>query len=436
MKGYSLNHQKRNCKGRICKNKPLLRLTIVGGGYVGLTAALVFASEGFEVCLYDCDEERIATLQQKKAPFFEPKLQQLLNSTSLHFTSSFKEGASFGDVCFLCLPTPTDKSGNNDLSALFSFGEKLCKHHLSPLVVIKSTVLPGTADRFAKQFGMHVVSNPEFMQQGAAIQTFRYPDRVVLGFRNQEAGKTAFQLYRQLGIPKKHILCMDPISAEITKYGANVMLASRLSMINELARFSDHVGGNITAIYQGIASDPRIGNTYLTPGIGFGGSCLPKDLNAFATYSHSLDLSMPMLEAVAMTNDLLIPHFINRILHYYGKDGIQGRRLAIWGLSFKGGSDDRRGSPAQHIVCRLQDLGVETCCYDPLVPAASSASSPLAAAQGCDGVCLLTPHKEFQEVDLATLKHLLRLPVIFDGRNLLSKEEAQMLNFTYFGMGQ
>lgn len=390
-----------------------MRLTIIGCGYVGLVAGACFAEAGHDVTCVDVDERRIEMLRAGRAPFFEPGLEALLRSPRLTFSSTVVPA----DVVFIAVGTP-----DGDAAPVLNAAREALRV-LSPpgLLVIKSTVPVGTAAQVqALAANVDVVSNPEFLREGSAVDDFRNPSRVIVGTDSQRARAVLSGLYA--GSP---LLFMDTRSAELTKLASNAMLATRISFMNELARLAAHLGAGIDHVREGVGSDPRIGSGFLRAGIGYGGSCLPRDVRALA--------DSDLLRVVDAINERQKTLLVDAALRHFG-GSLRGRTFAVWGLAFKPGTDDVRESPAIALVEHLRAEGATVRAFDPVVK--SAFATALDTLDGADALFLATEWPEFVDVDFAEVKALLSSPVVFDGRNALPHAELKSLGFTYFGVGR
>ncbi|MBL8909913.1 MAG: UDP-glucose/GDP-mannose dehydrogenase family protein [Archangium sp.] len=393
-----------------------MRLAIIGSGYVGLVTGACFAEAGHDVVCVDHDPERLQSLRAGRAPFFEPGLSELVvaQRSRLRFEPRLTDPV---ELIFIAVgASPTDPDALTSLISALPEG----------LIVLKSTVAVGTADQLSRVFPhRHFVSNPEFLREGSALADFRNPDRVVLG--GPHADRVA-PLYAG-----KNVLLMDSRSAELSKFAANAMLATRVSFMNELARIADVQGADIQNVKRVLASDPRIGAAFLEPGIGFGGSCLPKDVHALAAHS-------PLLQAVEQANVRARAALIEKAVAHFG-GSLRGKRLALWGLAFKPNTDDTRQSPALAIAASLLELGAELAVFDPIARPTldariTRASSAEAAASGADALFVLTEWPEFSRFDLSRLRSLMKSPVVFDGRNSLDSAKARAAGVTVQVIGR
>ncbi len=431
-----------------------MRVAVVGTGYVGLVAGTCFAESGNDVVCLDIDEEKIERLRSGEVPIYEPGLADLLSRNisdgRLHFTTEYSEAIPGVDVAFIAVGTPPGEDGSADLKYVLSAARSIGEHMTGYVVVVdKSTVPVGTARKVMstlKESTNHpfdVVSNPEFLKEGAAIDDFLKPDRVVIGVESSRAAEAMMQLYGPFVRTGNPILEMDIESAEITKYAANAMLATRISFMNEIANLCDRVGANIDAVRKGIGTDARIGSRFLFAGCGYGGSCFPKDVKAVIKTASEHDYDFRTLRAVEDVNELQKSVLVNRVKEHYGS--IAGKRFALWGLAFKPGTDDMREAPAVVMANALLDAGATVCAYDPEAMEMSRnhylgdkidyVERPMDAVAGADGLLLITEWNEFRNPDFAAVKEGLREPVLFDGRNIWRRDLLENLGFTYYGIG-
>lgn len=439
-----------------------LNLSVIGAGYVGLVTGSCFSETGNEVVIMDVDREKIMKLKEGVVPIYEPYLDELiqknLRSGRLRFTCSLEEAVAHGKVIFICVNTPQ----NNDGSANLRFVEQVASGigkciDQYKIIVVKSTVPVGTCLRLKAiiaseikkrgvEISFDIASNPEFLREGSAIEDCMRPDRIVLGVENEESERTLKEIYLPLieaGIP---VIVMDILSSEMTKYAANAMLAARISFVNEIARMCERFGADVTMVMKGIGSDSRIGPKYLQAGIGFGGSCFPKDINALISLCKKSGLRPKLLETVLKTNVLQREHFLDKIRAYFNRD-LSGKRFAIWGISFKPNTDDIREAPSLYIIDSLTREGAFCMCYDPKAIGnarkyfagnryVSFAFDKYEVLKGADALILLTEWDCFRQPNFERVKKLLRNPVIFDGRNQYDPNLMKTLGFRYFSVGR
>ncbi|MBT6491807.1 MAG: UDP-glucose/GDP-mannose dehydrogenase family protein [Deltaproteobacteria bacterium] len=439
-----------------------MKVTIIGTGYVGLVTGTCLAEMGNTVSCVDIDEKKIACLNRGEMPIYEPGLEELVarnaESRRLSFTTELKTSLPESQVCFIAVGTPPDEDGSADRRYVLGAAKQIAELATQELVVaVKSTVPVGTCDRVqdvidsvlkerGADFKIHVVSNPEFLKEGMAVQDFMRPDRIVLGFNHEFASQTMCKLYSGFTRNGHPILLMSIRSSEMTKYAANAMLATRISFMNELARLCDAIGADIMDIRRGMGTDSRIGMPFLYAGIGYGGSCFPKDVKALAQVALESDCTANILEAVEHVNKHQKMFLANRIIQYFGGT-LKGKRIALWGLAFKPNTDDIRESPALTIAKRLTEAGAEVCAFDPVAqanaeaamahnPQISFATGMYAAAEGADAVVLATEWRQFRNPDLKKLKDSMQGNVFFDGRNQFEPGEMEIAGIEYHGVGR
>jgi UDPglucose 6-dehydrogenase len=432
-----------------------MKIAIVGTGYVGLVTGAGFSDFGHDVTCVDIDAARIAKLREGEVPFYEPGLHDLITRNTtlgrLHFTTSTAEAVAGAQVAFIAVGTPSADDGSADLSFVLEAARQI-GHAMTgfTVVVTKSTVPVGTAEKVREavasstRHAFAVASNPEFLKEGDAVNDFLKPSRVIIGVDDPRAAEVLRDAYRAVLRTSDRVQVMDIKSAELTKYAANCMLATRISFMNELARLCEVVGGDIEAVRKGIGSDPRIGNKFLFAGAGFGGSCFPKDLRALIHAARGVDVPLGVVEAVERANERQKRVLGERVLaHFKGK--LDGVRVALWGLAFKPETDDIRESPALTLIDQLRAGGAAVVGYDPAAMPNVRAQlggdielvkDAYAAATGADALVLVTEWHELRVPDLAKLRSLMRTPVLFDGRNVWDPAQARSAGFTYFGIGR
>jgi UDPglucose 6-dehydrogenase len=433
-----------------------MRIAVVGTGYVGLVAGTCFAESGNNVVCIDIDREKIAALEKGVVPIYEPGLEELLKRNvhdgRLSFTTDYAAGMARAQVVFIAVGTPPGEDGTADLRYVLAAARSIADHMQGYTVIVdKSTVPVGTAAKVAaaiKERTKHpfdVVSNPEFLKEGAAIDDFLKPDRVVIGSDSARASEVMEELYAPFVRTGNPILKMDIASAELTKYAANAMLATRISFMNEIANICSLVGADIDAVRRGIGSDARIGSRFLFAGVGYGGSCFPKDVQAIVRTAEERGYDFRILKAVEAVNESQKRVLIGMVQRHFGKD-LKGKRLAVWGLAFKPNTDDMREAPAIAVVEGLLAAGARVTAYDPEAMSEAKkrhfgdkieyADVPMAALEGADGLVLVTEWNEFRRPDFEAIKAALKTPVIFDGRNIYPRATLEKLGFTYYGIGQ
>ncbi|MFN0244537.1 MAG: UDP-glucose dehydrogenase family protein [Planctomycetota bacterium] len=432
-----------------------MRIAVVGTGYVGLVAGTCFAESGNHVVCIDIDAKKIEGLKQGVVPIYEPGLEELLRRNShdgrITFTTSYAEGVPRAEVVFIAVGTPPGENGSADLKYVLEAARSIGTHMTGYTVVVdKSTVPVGTAKKVAaalRESTRHefdVVSNPEFLKEGAAIDDFLKPDRVVIGSESTRAREVMDELYAPFVRTGNPILHMDIASAELTKYAANAMLATRISFMNEVANICSRVGANIDAVRKGIGSDARIGSKFLFAGIGYGGSCFPKDVKAVVKTASDLGYDFRILRAVEEVNELQKHVLVGMIQQKFGQN-LKGRTLAVWGLSFKPNTDDMREAPAIAVIEGLLSAGARVVAYDPEAMKECKAhhfgdridyaSGPMTALENADALVLVTEWNEFRRPDFEAIKAALKTPTIFDGRNIYSRGTLEKLGFDYHGIG-
>lgn len=432
-----------------------MRLAVVGTGYVGLVTGTCFAETGNQVIGVDNNPKKIEILESGKLPIYEPGLLEMVQRNRkegrLTFTTDLAKAIENVEVVYLCVGTPQGDDGAADLSALWAVGDAIADRLDGfKLLVIKSTVPVGTnkklTDRMSARtkFPFEVASNPEFLKEGAAIDDFMKPDRVVVGVRSERAQKLLHELYAPFLRTEHPFLVMPPESAEMTKYVANAMLATKISFINEMAGLCDKMGADINDVRRGIGHDGRIGFQFLHPGPGYGGSCFPKDVNALIAMAREKKVSSRLIEAVDLVNDQQKQVLPTKIKRHY-EDQLSGLTLAVWGLAFKPRTDDIRVSPALTLIDSMLEAGVKLRVHDPEAMAnvreeygdkVTYCERRYDALEGADALVIVTEWQEFRTPDFLLIKELLKSPVIFDGRNIYDPAALKKLGFTYYGIGR
>ncbi len=435
-----------------------MNILMIGTGYVGLVTAAALSEMGHLVMCLDIDAQKIEGLKRGVIPLYEPGLQELVERNSrakrLLFTTSLQEGLEHASICFLALPTPSSADGSCDLSYVYSAVQTLAHHLYRPtLIVNKSTSPVGTADTLQQcidsilkergvEIQVEVVSNPEFLKEGSAVSDCMKPDRIILGVKTAQAAKLLKEIYSAFTINHERIFVMDTLSAEMTKYAANAMLALRISFMNELARLCEKTGAHIKQVRIGIGSDARIGTQFLYAGVGFGGSCFPKDIRALCSIAQEQEVDMPLLQAINATNEKQKRLLGEKILSFFQGD-LENKTIALWGLSFKPDTDDLREAPSLILIRQLLDAGASIRAYDPVsnekarvhFPSLCFCHDEYQAALGADAIVLITEWKQFRSIDFHKILPHLRQKIFFDGRNQYELSEMQALGFTYFGIG-
>lgn len=432
-----------------------MKIAVIGTGYVGLVTATCLAESGNDVVGIDKDRRKIETLESGKLPIYEPGLLELVERNRregrLQFTTDLAAGLRDARVIFLAVGTPQGADGSADLSNLWAVGQAMAPH-LAPgsVVVTKSTVPVGTNQKLTDLLNAHgardvdVASNPEFLKEGAAIDDFMKPDRVVVGVRRPEVGEVLRELYSPFLRTEHPFLVMSPESAEMTKYVANAMLATKISFINEMANLCEHYYADINDVRRGIGHDARIGFQFLFPGAGYGGSCFPKDVRALVSVARSVKVPLRLMEAVDAVNEAQKHVLGSKIRAHYGPN-LKNKTLAIWGLAFKPRTDDVREAPALTLINELLEEGVALHVHDPVALPNVRAiygdrlayyERPYGALEEADGLAIVTEWQQFRHPDFMVMRRLLREPVIFDGRNLYESRILAGHGFHYYSIGR
>ncbi len=431
-----------------------MKIAIIGTGYVGLVAGTGFADSGNDVTCVDIDEKKIAALSAGEAPIYEPGLEELLEKNArdrrLSFTTDLASAVAAAQVVFIAVGTPEGESGDADLQYVIAAAQQIGRAvKRYTVVVVKSTVPVGTSDkvreaiRAVTNIEVDVVSNPEFLKEGAAIDDFFKPDRVVIGTQSERARKIIGDLYAPFVRPENPILFMDARSAELTKYASNAMLATRISFMNDIALLCEKVHADVDSVRKGMGADKRIGYPFLFPGIGYGGSCFPKDVKALIATARELGIEFDLLRAVERTNERQKRSLVLKALKHFGS--LAGRSFAVWGASFKPKTDDMREAPSLEVIEGLLAKGGTVSCHDPVSERNARryfgdriklVETPYDALPGADALFLVTEWNEFRHPDLDRMKSMMKSPVIFDGRNVFNPETLREKGFVYFGMGR
>lgn len=452
-----------------------MRVTVIGSGYVGLVTGACLSDLGFKVVCMDKDEDKIRALQEGQVPIYEPGLKELLSRNRadgrIRFTSDACEAVEHGDVIFIAVGTPPAEDGSADLGHVLSVAASIGRHLKSfKLVVNKSTVPVGTADRVRAAIthelqqrgmapdGFDVVSNPEFLKEGAAIDDFMRPDRIVVGVdagpHHARSQRMMGDLYASFNRHHARTVWMDVRSAELTKYAANAMLAARISFMNEMANLADVLGADVDHIRRGIGADSRIGYSFLYAGCGYGGSCFPKDTQALVSTAQAHGHSMSVVCATEQVNERQKMVLVDRLLARMGND-LKGRKIAVWGLAFKPNTDDMREAPSRVVIAQLLMRGAQVSAYDPVagqqalqaiqqdlnhaaepLSRLQLAASDMDALAGADALMVLTEWKNFHNPDFSAMKLAMRTPYILDGRNLYNPDALSELGMAYQGVGR
>ncbi|WNG39979.1 UDP-glucose/GDP-mannose dehydrogenase family protein [Archangium violaceum] len=432
-----------------------MKISVIGTGYVGLVAGACFADSGNDVVCVDINAEKIARLRAGEVPIYEPGLEELIvrnvREGRLSFTTDLSGTVGGSQVVFIAVGTPEGESGDADLSYVLTAAEAIGRALKQYTVVVdKSTVPVGTAERVRRTIAavtrveFDVVSNPEFLKEGAALEDFTRPDRVVIGTDSEQARAIMADLYAPFVRTGKPLIFMDAASAELTKYAANAMLATRISFMNDIACLCEKVGADVEMVRKGMGADKRIGHSFLFPGVGYGGSCFPKDVKALGATAREAGVEFDLLRAVERTNERQKRLLVHKALRHFGPS-LEGRQLGVWGLAFKPRTDDMREAPSVEIIEGLLAKGARIVAHDPVATASAQrvfgnrityAPGPYAAAEGADALFIVTEWNEFRHPDFDRLKHIMKTPVIFDGRNLFEPERMRERGFTYFCLGR
>ncbi|MEP7345184.1 MAG: UDP-glucose/GDP-mannose dehydrogenase family protein [Gemmatimonadaceae bacterium] len=431
-----------------------MNISVIGTGYVGLVVGACFAETGNDVVCADVDQKKIDGLKNNVIPIYEPGLEALVERNQsqgrVTFTTDVSEAVSRADVVFIAVGTPPDEDGSADLRYVLDVADKIGRHMKRELVVVtKSTVPVGTASKVATavakhaKLPFHMCSNPEFLKEGAAVDDFMKPDRVVLGVDSDHARSVMAELYAPFVRTGKPIIFMDIPSAEMTKYAANAMLATRISFMNEIANLCERVGANVDLVRKGIGTDTRIGPSFLFPGPGYGGSCFPKDVKALVRTAREHESSLSVLDAVESANERQKHRLFEKLQRALGS--VRGTHVAIWGLAFKPNTDDMREAPALVLIEQLLEAGATVTAHDPAAMHETQrkigdrigyAETNYEALPNADALVVVTDWNEYRHPDFARIKTTLRRPVIIDGRNLYNPEKMRSLGFTYLSIGR
>ncbi len=440
-----------------------MKVTVIGTGYVGLVSGACLAEVGNDVLCLDLDAEKIRILNDGGIPIYEPGLQEMVkrnvSAGRLHFTTDLDKAAQHGTIQFIAVGTPPDEDGSADLKYVLAAARNIGSRMTDFKVIVdKSTVPVGTGDAvnaaIAEQLKLRgvdvpyaVVSNPEFLKEGAAVDDFMKPDRIVVGSDNEQAIHLMRALYAPFQRNHERLIVTDVRSAELTKYAANAMLATRISFMNELANLAEVLGADIEMVRKGIGSDPRIGYDFLYPGCGYGGSCFPKDVKALIkTAADRANIDLKVLTAVEDANDAQKHVLGAKVKKHFGND-LTGKHFAVWGLAFKPNTDDMRDAPSRDLLADLFAAGATATAYDPVAmheaqrifgdePRLKYAEKSLEALEGADALIIVTEWKEFRSADLETIKQKLKNPLIFDGRNLYDPKLVRQQGMTYWPIGR
>ncbi len=436
-----------------------MKIAVIGTGYVGLVSGTCFSELGVNVTCLDIDQKKIDSLNKGIMPIYEPGLEDMVNHNMqkglLSFTSSYSEALKDAEAAFICVGTPPDEDGSADLKYVLAVAHEIGRNINDYIVVVtKSTVPIGTSEKVRKavadelaarnsKIKFDVASNPEFLKEGSAIADFMKPDRVVVGIDSEEAKELMTRLYRPMLLNNFRVIFTDIPSAEMIKYAANSMLATRISFMNELANLCELVGADVNMVRKGIGSDTRIGSKFLYPGCGYGGSCFPKDVKALIKTASDNGYSLEILKSVEKVNEQQKKTLFDKVCKYFNGD-LKGKKIALWGLAFKPNTDDMREAPALVLVDKFTEMGAEIFAYDPIAIEEAKrrigdriyfCKSPYEATENADALLLVTEWSEFRVLNykmLGKMKH----KIIFDGRNIYDPEEVRKFGFEYFGIGR
>jgi UDPglucose 6-dehydrogenase len=438
-----------------------MKLTVIGTGYVGLVSGACLADVGNQVLCLDVDPRKIDILKSGGIPIYEPGLKEIVANNvaagRLRFTTDIQEAVAFGDIQMIAVGTPPGEDGSADLQYVVAAARNVGKYMTGPKIVLdKSTVPVGTADKVREAIAeelakrgsttsFSVVSNPEFLKEGAAVEDFMRPDRIIIGADSADTVEAMRKLYAPFQRNHDRIMVMDVRSAELTKYAANAMLATRISFMNELALLAEKLGADIEAVRKGIGSDPRIGYHFLYPGIGYGGSCFPKDVQALQRTATQAGLDLKLLNAVEQVNYAQKHVLTHKIVKRFGEN-LAGKTIALWGLAFKPNTDDMREAPSLVLIDDLTKRGAKIVAFDPVAMHEAQqlvsgdhvqfAESAMAALAGADALAIVTEWKTFRAPDFAAMKSALKAPIVFDGRNLYEPEVMAENGFEYYPIGR
>lgn len=441
-----------------------MKITVFGTGYVGLVTGACLAEAGYQVMCVDIDESKIERLKQGVIPIYEPGLESIVKENysagRLHFTTSAEDGVNFGEFQFIAVGTPPDEDGSADLQYVLAVAREIGNHMTGHRIVIdKSTVPVGTADKVRAEISsvlaqrnaditFDVISNPEFLKEGSAVADFMKPDRIVIGTNNADSADAMRELYGPFNRNHDRLIVMDVRSAELTKYAANAMLATKISFMNEIANLAERLGADVENVRKGIGSDPRIGYQFIYPGCGYGGSCFPKDVQALAKTALDVGYQARLLNAVEGINNSQKSRLLELIIrHFGGADSLRGKTFALWGLAFKPNTDDMREAPSRVVMESLWAAGARVQAYDPEAmdetqriygPRDDLAlmGTKESALKGADALIICTEWKGFTAPDFTLMAERLTQQVIFDGRNLYDPNRLASKGWTYYGIGR
>jgi UDPglucose 6-dehydrogenase len=437
-----------------------MNIAVIGTGYVGLVAGACFAESGNDVTCVDIDAQKVDNLKKGIIPIYEPGLEELIEHNfkggRLSFTTELEAAVQTSEIIFVAVGTPEDTDGSADLRHVLAVAASIGKCMNGPKIVVnKSTVPVGTAELVAEEIAKHttlsfdVVSNPEFLKEGSAIEDFMKPDRVVIGTSSVEAAEIMRELYAPFVRTDNPVLVMDVKSAEVTKYASNALLATKVSFMNEVANLCELVGADVTNVRRGVGSDSRIGPNFLFPGVGYGGSCFPKDIRALAKTAEKHGSSLEIVNAVDRVNNNQKKRIVQKVVQHFGSEkAVQGKKFALWGLAFKPKTDDMREAPSLTVIRELSELGATVTAYDPEAMAVAKkifdrtdykvtfAETNYEALKGADALIIVTEWPEFRRPNFGRIHQALNEPVIFDGRNLFEPATMKRLGFTYYSIGR
>ncbi len=441
-----------------------MRIAIFGTGYVGLVTGTCLAEVGHQVTCVDVDAAKVSGLAAGIVPIYEPGLTPMVKANHaagrLHFTTDAAEAIDFGEIIFIAVGTPPDEDGSADLQYVLAVARSIGAHLTRPAIIVnKSTVPVGTADKVRAaitdtlaargiEVAFDVVSNPEFLKEGDAVNDCMRPDRIVVGAQSEAAIATMRRLYAPFNRNHDRMVTMDVRSAELTKYAANAMLATKISFMNEIANIAEKVGADVEMVRKGIGSDPRIGWHFIYPGAGYGGSCFPKDVQALSRTASQHGYPARVLDAVEAVNDAQKGHLFELMLRHYGsEDALRGKTVAVWGLAFKPNTDDMRAASSRRLLAQLWQAGAHVRAFDPEAREEARrifgqrddlvlCDSADAALEGADALAVVTEWKQFRSPDFARLKAMLADAVVFDGRNLYEPAEVEAQGLAYWGIGR
>jgi len=439
-----------------------LKITIYGSGYVGLVTGACLAEMGNHVLCVDVDEAKIAKLQKGGIPIYEPGLEAMIQSAvrqgHIEFSTDMKQAVDHAEIQFIAVGTPPDEDGSADLQYVLAVADTIGSHMMATRIVIdKSTVPVGTGDKVkavlkkklqerGENYSVHVVSNPEFLKEGAAISDFMKPDRIILGTDSDYVEAVMRELYAPFCRTHEKLIVMDIRSAELTKYAANAMLATKISFMNEISQLAERLGADVENVRAGIGSDPRIGYQFIYPGCGYGGSCFPKDVKALERSARDVGFDAVVLSAVEARNHKQKETLFNKLSHHFSGD-LSGKTIAVWGLAFKPNTDDMRDAPSRVLMELLWQAGANVKAYDPQAMEETKriygeridlmlCPSSAATLEGADALCICTEWRTFRSPDFDLIKEKLKTPVIVDGRNLYDPKRMEQRGFAYYAIGR